>query len=131
MTASLMVVLRGRHPYAHAGRLSMRHVVASARAGAATGAQRFAHAGADVARARERTIAGGGNSHGDRSEGRRREALEAGQAWDAVLLVKYPSRGAFVAMVTDPEYQRITHLRTAALREAVLQPTIPWRDQAS
>jgi len=52
---------------------------------------------------------------------------EAGQAWDAVLLVKYPSRAAFAAMVMDPEYQKITHLRTAALTEAVLQPTIPWR----
>lgn len=51
---------------------------------------------------------------------------EAGQAWDAVLLVRYPSRAAFAAMVADPAYQQITHLRTAALREAVLQPTAPW-----
>jgi uncharacterized protein (DUF1330 family) len=55
---------------------------------------------------------------------------EAGQAWDAVLLVKYPSRSAFAAMVADPEYQRITHLRAEALSEAVLQPTIPWRSKA-
>lgn len=53
---------------------------------------------------------------------------ESGQAWDAVLLVRYPSRAAFSAMVADPEYQRITHLRTAALTEAVLQPTSPWRE---
>ena len=51
---------------------------------------------------------------------------EAGQAWDAVLLVRYPSRAAFTAMVADPEYQRVTHLRTSALVEAVLQPTTPW-----
>ena len=51
---------------------------------------------------------------------------EAGQAWDAVLLVRYPSRAAFAAMVADPEYQRITHLRTTALQEAVLQATTPW-----
>jgi uncharacterized protein (DUF1330 family) len=51
---------------------------------------------------------------------------EAGQAWDAVLLVKYPSRAAFAAMVADPEYQRITHLRSESLAEAVLQATIPW-----
>jgi uncharacterized protein (DUF1330 family) len=50
---------------------------------------------------------------------------EPGQAWDAVLLVRYPSRAAFAAMVADPEYQRITHLRTEALREAVLQATSP------
>ncbi len=46
--------------------------------------------------------------------------------WDAVLLVRYPSRRAFSEMVADPEYQRITGLRTAALSEAVLQPTVPW-----
>ncbi|MDG4824952.1 DUF1330 domain-containing protein [Asanoa sp. WMMD1127] len=51
---------------------------------------------------------------------------EDGQQWDAVLLVRYPSRRAFSAMVADPEYQRITHLRTRALSEAVLQPTRPW-----
>jgi uncharacterized protein (DUF1330 family) len=51
---------------------------------------------------------------------------EEGQAWDAVLLVRYPSREAFSRMVSDPEYQRFTHLRTEALSEAVLQPTVPW-----
>ncbi len=51
---------------------------------------------------------------------------EDGQAWDAVLLVRYPSRAAFLAMVSDPGYQRITHLRSAALVEAVLQPTRTW-----
>ncbi|MGZ6124451.1 MAG: DUF1330 domain-containing protein [Myxococcales bacterium] len=51
---------------------------------------------------------------------------EAGQTWDAVLVVRYPSRAAFSKMVADPEYQKITHLRTTALREAVLQATTPW-----
>lgn len=46
--------------------------------------------------------------------------------WDAVLLVHYPSRRAFSEMVADPEYQRITALRTQALSEAVLQATVPW-----
>lgn len=50
---------------------------------------------------------------------------EDGQAWDAVLLVSYPSRQAFSDMVRNPEYQKGTHLRTEALTEAVLQPTIP------
>ena len=45
--------------------------------------------------------------------------------WDAVLLVHYPSRRAFSAMVADPEYQQITHLRTQALENAVLQATTP------
>ncbi|GAA1106334.1 DUF1330 domain-containing protein [Nocardiopsis metallicus] len=51
---------------------------------------------------------------------------EEGQDWDAVLLVRYPSREAFSRMVADPEYQEITHLRSQALSEAVLQPTDPW-----
>lgn len=50
---------------------------------------------------------------------------ERGQDWDAVLLVRYPSRRAFSDMVRDPEYQQGTHLRSAALIEAVLQPTTP------
>jgi uncharacterized protein (DUF1330 family) len=54
---------------------------------------------------------------------------EDGQQWDAVLLVRYPSRRAFSQMVADPEYQEITNLRTVALSEAVLQPTIPWDDR--
>ena len=50
----------------------------------------------------------------------------AGTEWDAVLLVRYPSRSAFTQMVADPDYQRITRLRTEALEEAVLQATSPW-----
>ena len=51
---------------------------------------------------------------------------EQGQDWDAVLLVRYPSREAFSRMVADPEYQQVTRLRTQALTEAVLQPTTGW-----
>jgi len=51
---------------------------------------------------------------------------EAGQEWDSVLLVRYPSRQAFSDMVRDPEYQPGTELRTGALVEAVLQATTPW-----
>jgi len=51
---------------------------------------------------------------------------EEGQQWDAVILVRYPSREAFSRMVADPEYQQVTELRTAALQEAVLQPMRPW-----
>ena len=46
--------------------------------------------------------------------------------WDALLVVRYPSRQAFCAMVANPDYQRITHLRTEALSDAVLQATTPW-----
>src|SRR5579871_3602996 len=46
--------------------------------------------------------------------------------WDAVLLVRYPSREAFSRMVANPAYQAITGLRTQALANAVLQATVPW-----
>ena len=49
-----------------------------------------------------------------------------GDDWDAVLLVRYPSRQAFSDMVRDPAYQEGSGLRTGALTEAVLQATIPW-----
>lgn len=45
--------------------------------------------------------------------------------WDAILLVRYPSRSAFSRMITQPEYQRLTHLRTQALECAVLQAWNP------
>lgn len=54
-------------------------------------------------------------------------AIVAGEEhWDAILLIRYPSRQAFLDMVFDPEYQAITHLRTEALSAAVLQPTTGW-----
>lgn len=51
---------------------------------------------------------------------------EDGQSWDAVLLVRYPSRAVFSEMVADPAYQPITAWRTEALEEAVLQATTEW-----
>ena len=51
---------------------------------------------------------------------------EAGQDWDTVALVRYPSRGAFAAMVRSEVYRSGEHLRTAALSETVLQPTSPY-----
>ncbi len=46
--------------------------------------------------------------------------------WDAVLVVRYPSRAAFLEMVKDPDYQAITHLRSDGLEAAVLEATRPW-----
>ena len=60
-------------------------------------------------------------------EGTAALVAEVGQGWDAVLLVRYPGRDAFRRMISNPDYQRITHLRREALVEAVLQPTTPWR----
>jgi uncharacterized protein (DUF1330 family) len=48
--------------------------------------------------------------------------------WDMILIARYPSRQAFASMVADPKYQEITHLRSEALEEAVLQATVPWPD---
>ena len=51
---------------------------------------------------------------------------DPGQSWDAVLLVRYPTRRAFSDMVRDAEYQTGTALRSVALEEAVLQATTAW-----
>jgi uncharacterized protein (DUF1330 family) len=64
-------------------------------------------------------------------DGDRALVAEDGQQWDAVVLVRYPSRTAFSRMVADPEYQEVTRLRTAALHEAVLQPTRAWPGSGS
>ncbi len=54
-------------------------------------------------------------------------AAEPGQAWDAVALVRYPSRRAFADMIADPDYTLADPVRLLALAEAVLQPvrTLP------
>ncbi len=44
------------------------------------------------------------------------------RGWDMVALVEYPSRGAFLEMISSPEYQEIGHLRTEALEEGELHP---------
>jgi len=46
--------------------------------------------------------------------------------WDAVLVVRYPTRRSFTEMVANPAYQEVTGLRTDALEEAVLEATVPW-----
>ena len=56
---------------------------------------------------------------------------EDGQAWDMVVLVRYPSRQAFVDMIGDPDYQAVSHLRRDALVESVLQPTVPLLERAA
>ncbi|MBW0102913.1 DUF1330 domain-containing protein [Pseudonocardia sp. KRD291] len=58
-------------------------------------------------------------------DGGRALVAEDGQAWDAVVLVRYPSRQAFADMVRDPEYRDGAHFRSEALLESVLQPTTP------
>jgi len=50
--------------------------------------------------------------------------------WDALIVVRYPTRRSFTEMVANPAYQAMTALRTNALDEAVLQATVPWTDLA-
>src|SRR4051794_4929058 len=47
-----------------------------------------------------------------------------GEQWDACFLVRYPSKAAFLDMVMNPEYQAITHHRTAALSDSRLVPLV-------
>ena len=58
-------------------------------------------------------------------DGGRALVAEDGQAWDMVLLVRYPSRQAFADMIHDPEYRAAARFRSEALVESVLQPTVP------
>jgi uncharacterized protein (DUF1330 family) len=50
-----------------------------------------------------------------------------GEAWDDIVLVRYPSTAAFVQMVTSPEYQAIQGHRTAALADSRLVRTAAVR----
>lgn len=44
------------------------------------------------------------------------------QGWDAVVLVQYPHRSAFKAMVADPEYQIAFKIGVSAIADIALQP---------
>lgn len=47
------------------------------------------------------------------------------QPWDAVVLVQYPRRSVFKAMVADPDYQLAFTVGVSAIAEIVLQPLAP------
>jgi uncharacterized protein (DUF1330 family) len=49
------------------------------------------------------------------------ESLIGKGAWDLMVLVEYPTRQAFLDMVSSPEYQAIAHLRTEALERSELR----------
>jgi uncharacterized protein (DUF1330 family) len=42
------------------------------------------------------------------------------KAWDIVFVVRYPTAGAFLEMVTDPRYQKAVRHRQAALLDSRL-----------
>lgn len=45
--------------------------------------------------------------------------------WDLYLLVEYPSRKAFIEMITNPDYLKIQLLRENALANSALLVTTP------
>jgi len=48
--------------------------------------------------------------------------------WDAIVVVRYPSRAAFVSMATNPDYHEHAHVhREAALQSTHLIATDPWQ----
>lgn len=49
----------------------------------------------------------------------------ADEQWDELLLVRYPSKAAFLSMLADPEYRAATEHRTAALADSRLIATTP------
>lgn len=50
----------------------------------------------------------------------------AGEAWDGLVLVRYPSRGAYLKMLEDPAFAALAPLRAGAVREALLLPAADW-----
>ncbi|WP_051243836.1 DUF1330 domain-containing protein [Mycobacterium sp. UM_WWY] len=46
--------------------------------------------------------------------------------WDVILLVQYPTPGAFLEMVTDPGYSEVHEHRVHALERAELIATTAW-----
>ena len=86
------------------------------------GGERYAEYGAAVAPLLERV--GGRVLHA----GRTGAALIGGGDWDLVLLVEYPTHGAFLEMILSPEYGEIAHLRIESLVRSELHPLYPEDD---
>ena len=42
------------------------------------------------------------------------------ECWDEILIMQYPKRSAFQAMLDDPDYQKIIFHRTAAVKDSRL-----------
>ena len=47
------------------------------------------------------------------------------EEWHKALLVRYPTKHAFLTMIGNPQYQAITVHRTAALEDSRLIATVP------
>jgi len=53
------------------------------------------------------------------------------ERWDLAFIAGYPSAGAFLAMVTDPDYRRFVQHRTAAVTDSRLIRFTPINPGAS
>ena len=51
---------------------------------------------------------------------------DASQAWDAIVVTRYPNRSAYLRMLDDPAFKAIAPQRRAALREAVYMIMDDW-----
>ena len=49
-----------------------------------------------------------------------------GEAWDAIVLVRYPSRAAYVEMLSNPSFQEVAELRRKSLRHAMFLLMDDW-----
>src|SRR5436190_16593346 len=47
----------------------------------------------------------------------------AGEAWNGIVVTRYPTRASYLEMLADPDYQKTLPLRRAALREAIIVPS--------
>ena len=79
------------------------------------GAERYAEYGTAVAPILER--AGGKPVFA----GRPAESLIGEGSWDMVLVVSYPTRQAFIDMISSPAYHEIEHLRSESLSRSELR----------
>jgi uncharacterized protein (DUF1330 family) len=47
-------------------------------------------------------------------------------AWDVIVLVRYPSRAAYVEMLSNPDFQEVAERRRKSLRDAVFLVMDDW-----
>jgi len=59
------------------------------------------------------------------------EQLIGRTVWDSVILVQYPTRQAFLDMVSSEAYRAIQHLRDDSLEASVLYATDPGQPPAA
>lgn len=53
------------------------------------------------------------------------ELLTGKEDWDLLMLIRYPSRQAFLDLISNPDYIKAHEWRKKAVERAVLYPTSP------